>query len=55
MLRAGIHSGEYYEASNAKGELVGYLMTMPPGDTLFSTYVNLVALLHTSSLGVLIL
>ena len=41
MLRAGIHSGEYYEATTVNGELVGFLMTMPPGDTLFSTYVHI--------------
>ena len=44
MLRAGIHSGEYYEASNTKGELVGFLMTMPPGQDIFSTSVSSVAL-----------
>ena len=37
MLRAGIHSGEYYEATDASGGLVGFLMTMPPGQDLFST------------------
>lgn len=39
MLRAGIHSGEYYEASNAEGGLIGFLMTMPPGQDMFSTFV----------------
>ncbi|KAI0697360.1 hypothetical protein BC835DRAFT_1472786 [Cytidiella melzeri] len=37
MLRAGVHSGEYYEAVDANGGLVGFLMTMPPGQDLFST------------------
>ncbi|KAI0089627.1 hypothetical protein BDY19DRAFT_943404 [Irpex rosettiformis] len=37
MLRAGIHSGEYYEAKDASGGLIGFLMTMPPGQDLFST------------------
>lgn len=45
MLRAGVHSGEYYEASNETGELVGFLMTMPPGQDLFSTSV---LLLHST-------
>ena len=40
MLRAGVHSGEYYEASDADGRLVGYLVTMPPGNVLLSTCVN---------------
>ncbi|KAI0340439.1 hypothetical protein BDW22DRAFT_1486269 [Trametopsis cervina] len=38
MLRAGILAGEYYEATDEKdGSLLGYLMTMPPGQDLFST------------------
>lgn len=37
MLRAGIHSGEYYEAIHERDGLVGFLMTMPPGQDLFST------------------
>lgn len=37
MLCAGVHSGEYYEAADAGGRLVGFLMTMPPGQDLFST------------------
>ncbi|KDR85991.1 hypothetical protein GALMADRAFT_397715 [Galerina marginata CBS 339.88] len=37
LLRAGVHSGEYYEASNEEGELIGYTMWMPPGQEMFST------------------
>ena len=37
MLRAGILSGEYYEATNEKDGLVGFLMVMPAGQDLFST------------------
>lgn len=37
MLCAGIHSGQYYEATEADGRLAGFLMTMPPGQDLFST------------------
>ncbi|CAA7265027.1 unnamed protein product [Cyclocybe aegerita] len=37
LLRAGVHSGEYYEASNEQGELVGYTLWMPPGQEMFST------------------
>lgn len=37
MLRAGIHSGEYYEAVDENDSLIGFLMTMPPGRDLFST------------------
>lgn len=37
MLRAGAQYGEYYEAVDAHGRLVGFLMTMPPGQDLFST------------------
>ncbi|KIP04043.1 hypothetical protein PHLGIDRAFT_15472 [Phlebiopsis gigantea 11061_1 CR5-6] len=37
MLRAGLLSGEYYEAATAEGELVGFLMAMPPGQDIFST------------------
>jgi len=37
LLRAGVHSGEYYEATNKEGELIGYTMWMPPGQEMFST------------------
>ncbi|KAJ3511538.1 hypothetical protein NLJ89_g4046 [Agrocybe chaxingu] len=37
LLRAGVLSGEYYEATNEEGELVGYTMWMPPGQEMFST------------------
>ncbi|KAF8167192.1 hypothetical protein B0H34DRAFT_680726 [Crassisporium funariophilum] len=37
LLRAGALVGEYYEATNADGELVGYTMWMPPGEEMFST------------------
>lgn len=39
ILRAGVHSGEYYEATNENGELVGYTIWMPPGKEIFSTSV----------------
>ncbi|KAF7792946.1 hypothetical protein EIP86_004049 [Pleurotus ostreatoroseus] len=37
MLRAGIYSGEYYEAVHQDEGMVGFLMVMPPGKDLFST------------------
>ncbi|KAJ3552832.1 hypothetical protein NM688_g3942 [Phlebia brevispora] len=37
MLRAGIHSGQYYEATHEQDGLVGYMVTMPPGKDLLST------------------
>ncbi|KAF8662780.1 hypothetical protein AX14_007010 [Amanita brunnescens Koide BX004] len=37
-LKAGIFAaGEYYTASNEKGEMVGFTMWMPPGQEMFST------------------
>lgn len=40
MLRAGLLSGEYYEAATTEGELIGFLVTMPPGQDMFSTSVS---------------
>ena len=37
MLRAGVHSGEYYEAADEAGRLAGFAMVMPAGQDLFST------------------
>ncbi|KAF8346127.1 hypothetical protein F5887DRAFT_884016, partial [Amanita rubescens] len=38
MLKAGIFAaGEYYTATNDKGEIVGFTMWMPPGQEMFST------------------
>lgn len=42
LLRAGVLAGEYYEATNDEGELIGYTMWMPPGREMFSTFVILV-------------
>lgn len=42
LLRAGVLAGEYYEASNEEGELIGYTMWMPPGREMFSTFVSFV-------------
>jgi len=39
ILRAGVLDGEYYEATNDEGELIGYTMWMPPGREMFSTFV----------------
>jgi len=39
LLRAGVHSGQYYEATDEGGELIGYTLWMPPGQEMFSTYV----------------
>ena len=40
-LKAGIFAaGEYYTASNEKGEMVGFTMWMPPGQEMFSTLVT---------------
>lgn len=41
ILRAGVHCGEYYEATNDEGDLIGYTMWMPPGQMIFSTSVLL--------------
>ncbi|KAF8971928.1 hypothetical protein BDZ97DRAFT_1153970 [Flammula alnicola] len=37
LLRAGVLSGEYYEATDQEGQLIGYNMWMPPGQEIFST------------------
>ncbi|KIK02520.1 hypothetical protein K443DRAFT_131791 [Laccaria amethystina LaAM-08-1] len=37
MLRAGIHSGEFYTATDKTGEVIGFSLWMPPGEELFST------------------
>ncbi|KAF9476014.1 hypothetical protein BDN70DRAFT_882975 [Pholiota conissans] len=37
LLRAGALAGEYYEATNEEGEMIGYTMWMPPGQEMFST------------------
>ncbi|KAF9562254.1 hypothetical protein CPC08DRAFT_706773 [Agrocybe pediades] len=37
LLRAGVHSGEYYEATDDQDALVGYTLWMPPGKEMFST------------------
>jgi hypothetical protein len=39
MLRAGIHSGEFYTATDKTGEVIGFSLWMPPGEELFSTYI----------------
>jgi len=40
ILKAGIFAaGEYYTATNDKGEIVGFAMWMPPGQEMFSTSV----------------
>jgi hypothetical protein len=40
ILKAGIFAaGEYYTATNDKGEIVGFTMWMPPGQEMFSTSV----------------
>jgi hypothetical protein len=39
LLRAGALAGEYYEATNEEGEMIGYTMWMPPGQEMFSTSV----------------
>lgn len=51
ILRAGVHSGEYYEATNDKGELVGYTMWMPPGNEIFSTSVSIFYVLVVFGIG----
>jgi len=38
ILRAGVHSGEYYEATDETGSLIGYTLWMPPGQEMFSTF-----------------
>ena len=40
ILRAGVHSGEYYEATDETGSLIGYTLWMPPGQEMFSTFVS---------------
>jgi len=40
MLHAGALAGEYYTATNTDGELVGFSLWMPPGQEMFSRYVN---------------
>lgn len=37
MLAAGIAEGEYYAATDDNRQLLGFLMTMPPGRDLFDT------------------
>jgi hypothetical protein len=45
LFRAGVLAGEYYEASNEEGELIGYTMWMPPGREMFSTFVFFIRIL----------
>jgi len=40
FLRAGVHSGEYYEATDDEGGLIGYTVWMPPKQEMFSTEVQ---------------
>ena len=37
VLRAGVFAGEYYNATDDDGRIVGFALWMPPGDDLFST------------------
>ncbi|THH32295.1 hypothetical protein EUX98_g1892 [Antrodiella citrinella] len=37
MIRAGVLDGETYAATNENDEVLGYVMTMPKGQVLFST------------------
>lgn len=42
MIKAAVHiAGEFYPALDGNGELVGYVLWMPPGRDLFETYVSL--------------
>lgn len=36
-LRACVHSGEFYTATDKTGEVIGFSLWMPPGQELFST------------------
>lgn len=42
MIRAGVLDGEFYAATNEEDDILGYVMTMPNGKVLFSTYVTLI-------------
>ena len=50
LLRVGSLYGEYYEATDDKGNLLGFTMWMPPGQEMFSTLVspNLISIVETS-------
>ncbi len=48
LLRVGSLYGEYYEATDDKGNLLGFTMWMPPGQEMFSTLVS-PALIYPSS------
>lgn len=39
-IRAGILDGEFYAATDDSGDVLGYVMTMPRGKLLYSTYVR---------------
>lgn len=45
LLRSGVLDGEYYEATDDEGELIGYTMWMPPGREPFPTFVIFVGTL----------
>lgn len=47
LLRVGSLYGEYYEATDEEGTLLGFTMWMPPGQEMFSTSVSS-AIVHPS-------
>ena len=41
MIHAIVSAGEYYNAIDESGDLIGFAAWMPPGRDLFETYVSL--------------